>query len=509
MAEATSARETAATDAAADEHAAATTAREPAAMDREAELAFAGPIAHARMLAAREVSAGELLELSLARIEAAEPALNAFRCVRAEHARAEAAAADRRLAAGERAPLLGVPIAIKDDVDLAGEESRFGCRGSFAAKREDCEAVRRLRAAGAVIVGKTNTPEIGQWPLTEGPAFGATRNPWHLDHTPGGSSGGAAAAVAAGLVSAAMGSDGAGSVRIPAAWTGLVGIKPQRGRISTWPDAEAFNGLTCLGPLTRTVADAALMLDVLSGAHPGDRHRPPPPSEPYARAAQLDGSPPTRLRIALSERIPFSGAPAKLDPRVRAAVHRLAEVLRDLGHEVVRDDPAYGLIGIPFMPRSTGGVDDWLARVPDHSLLDHRTRGNARMGRLLRPLLGLARALEAPLHRQVGRVFHRVDVVLTPTTAKPPERVGAIDGLAPWATDKVVVGACPYAWPWNVLGWPGINVPAGLTPEGLPVGAQLLGPANSESRLISLAAQLEAVEGWQHRRPPAFAYSDQ
>jgi amidase len=479
-----------------------TAARNADTATRDAELAFAGPVAHAYALAAGEVSASELLELFLARIEAAQPTLNAFRCVRSESARAEAAEADRRLAAGERAPLLGVPIAIKDDVDIAGEESRFGCRGAFESKREDCEAVRRLRAAGAVIVGKTHTPEIGQWPLTEGPEFGATRNPWHLDHTPGGSSGGAAAAVAAGLVSAALGSDGAGSVRIPAAWTGLVGIKPQRGRISTWPDAEAFNGLTVLGPLTRTVADAALMLDVLSGAHPGDRHRPPPPREPYARAAQRE---PGRLRIALSERIPFSGAPAKLDPRVRAAVARLAELLRDLGHEVVRDDPYYGLIGIPFMPRSTGGVNDWIARVADPSLLDRRTHGNARTGRLLKPLLGLARALETPLHWQVGRVFRRVDVVLAPTTAKPPQRVGAIDGLASWATDKVVVGACPYAWPWNVLGWPGINIPAGLTAEGLPLGAQLLGPANSESRLISLAAQLERVEHWQERRPPLFA----
>lgn len=479
-----------------------TTAVRPsrAAEDPTVELAFAGPVAHARMLAAGEVSASELVELSLARIESTQPTLNAFRCVRTEQAREEARAADRRLAAGERLPLLGVPVAIKDDVDLAGEESRFGCPGTFPPKREDCEAVRRLRAAGAVIVGKTNTPEIGQWPFTEGPGFGATRNPWHLDHTPGGSSGGAAAAVAAGLVSAAVGSDGAGSVRIPAAWTGLVGIKPQRGRISTWPDAEAFNGLTVLGPLTRTVADAALMLDVLSGSHPGDRHLPPPPSEPYAQAAQRE---PGRLRIALSERIPFSGAPAKLDPRVREAVHRLAEVLRSLGHEVVRDDPAYGLIGLPFMPRSTGGVNDWIARVPDPTLLDPRTHGNARMGRLFKPLLGLARALEAPLHRQVGRIFGRVDVVLAPTTAKPPERVGALDGLAPWATDKIVVGACPYAWPWNVLGWPGVNVPAGLTADGLPMGAQLLGPANSESRLISLAAQLESVERWQERRPPA------
>ncbi len=465
----------------------------------ETELAFAGAAAHAAMLAGGGVSSAELVELSLARIAATQPTLNAFRCVREEAARAEARAADRRLAAGERLPLLGVPVAIKDDVDLAEEQTRFGCRGVFERKREDCEAVRRLRAAGAVIVGKTHTPEIGQWPLTEGPEWGATRNPWSLAHTPGGSSGGAAAAVAGGLVSAALGSDGAGSVRIPAAWTGLVGIKPQRGRISTWPEAESFNGLTCLGPLTRTVADGALLLDVLRGNRAGDLHAPPPPSEPYARAARRD---PGRLRIALSERIPFSGAPAKLDPRVRAAVRRLAEVLRDLGHEVVEDDPRYGLIGLPFMPRSTCGVGDWAANVRDPALLDRRTRGNARMGRVLRPLLGLARALEGPLQRQVGGVFSRVDVVLAPTTAQPPLEVGALDGLAPWATDRVVVAACPYAWPWNVLGWPGVNVPAGLTGEGLPIGAQLLGPANSESRLIALAAQLEAAERWHERRPP-------
>ena len=468
-----------------------------------AELAFAGVAEHARMLAAGEVSARELVELSLQRIEASEETLNAFRCVRADGARADAREADRRRAKGERAPLLGVPVAIKDDVDLAGEESRFGCSGSFTPRAADCESVRRLKQAGAVIVGKTNTPELGQWPFTESSAHGATRNPWSLEHTPGGSSGGAAAAVAAGLVSAAVGSDGAGSVRIPAAWTSLVGIKPQRGRISTWPDAEAFHGLTCLGPLTRTVGDAALMLDVLSGSHPGDRHRPPPPAEPYAMAAKRA---PGRLRIGLSLRIPFSLAPAKLDQRVRAAVERVAEVLRGLGHEVIGDDPPYRLIGLTFMPRSMAGLREWTGRVPDPSLLDERTLNNARMGRLFGgPVLALAKALERPLQRQVGRVFKRVDVVLAPTTAKPPERIGAIDGLGHWDTDKVVVGACPYAWPWNVLGWPGVNVPAGLTAEGLPLGASLLGPANSEPRLISLAAQLERAEGWQKRRPPLFA----
>lgn len=464
------------------------------------ELAFAGLERQARLVADGEVSSRELVELSLARIDASQDTLAAFRCVRADAALGEASAADRRLAAGERLPLLGVPVAIKDDMDLADEETRFGCGGTFQARTGDGEAARRLRAAGAVIVGKTNTPELGQWPFTEGQAFGITRNPWSTAHTPGGSSGGSAAAVAAGLVPAAAGSDGAGSVRIPAAWTNLVGLKPQRGRISTWPDAEAFKGLTCIGPLARTVGDAALLLDVLAGSHPGDLHRPPAHHEPYADAARRD---PGRLRIALSLRIPFSGAPARLDRGVHAAVERIARVLARLGHDVAPADPAYGLIGLTFVPRSTTGVREWVARVPEPGRLDPRTHHNARMGRLLAPTLRLARALERPLQRRVGRIFDRFDVVLAPTTAKPPLPVGAIEGLGNWDTDRTMVGACPYAWPWNVLGWPGVSVPAGLTVDGLPVGAQLLGPAHSEARLLSLAAQLETEERWHHRRPPA------
>lgn len=473
----------------------------PSAASEADGLAFAGLRRQAALIASGEVSSAELVDAALGRIEAAQPDLNAFRCVRAEAARAEAAEADRRRADGESAPLLGVPIAIKDDMDLAGETTAFGCCGEFTGKETDGELAHRLRAAGAVIVGKTTSPEFGQWPITEGEAFGQTRNPWSLDHTPGGSSGGSAAAVAAGLVAAALGSDGAGSVRIPAAWTHLVGIKPQRGRISTWPDAEAFQGLTCIGPLARTVEDAALLLDAVAGAHPGDRHTPRPPAEPFAETARR--AEPGRLRIALSFRIPFSGAPAQLDDRVRAATQRLATVLEGLGHEIVDEDPFYGLIGATFIPRSMVGIRDWARRVPDTELLDQRTRHNVALGRWVGgPVLGLARALERPLHAQVGRVFCRADVVLAPTTAQPPLPVGAIDGLGGWATDKVIVGACPYAWPWNVLGWPGVNVPAGLTDEGLPIGAQLLGPGGSESRLIALASQLESVERWDEQRPP-------
>lgn len=258
----------------------------------------------ARELAEGRTTSAEQVSAALRRIEASQGTLNAFRHLRAEAALAEAAEADRRLAAGERLPLLGVPVAVKDDTDVAGLPTHFGCDGDLPAATADSEAVRRLRAAGAVIVGKTNSCELGQWPFTEGPAFGATRNPWHTGHTPGGSSGGSAAAVAAGLVPAALGSDGAGSVRIPAAWTHLVGIKPQRGRISGHPRIDAFQGLTVNGPLARTVADAALLLDAVAGSHPDDQHRPPPVAA--AAAARRD---PGRLRIALAWR-PRSPSPA-------------------------------------------------------------------------------------------------------------------------------------------------------------------------------------------------------
>ncbi|MBA2240015.1 MAG: amidase, partial [Solirubrobacterales bacterium] len=212
------------------------------------------------------------------------------------------------------------------------------------------------------------------------------------------------------------------------------------------------------------------------------------------------------LRIALSLRAPFSGAPARLDPQVRAAVERIADRLTGLGHEVARADPTYGLVGASFMPRSMAGVHRWAERVPDHSLLDPRTRNNARTGRFLGgPVLKAARALELPLQLQVGRIFRNFDVVLMPTTATPPPRAGVLEGLGGWETDKAIVAACPYAWVWNVLGWPGVNVPIGLTEDGLPLGAQLLGAANDEARLIGLAVQLESVENWHERRPPPLA----
>ncbi|HEY8082543.1 MAG TPA: amidase [Solirubrobacterales bacterium] len=468
--------------------------------DSASELAFAGLEAQALMLISREVSARELVELALKRTEEAQPRLNAFRVVRSEEALAEAEAADQRLAAGDGAPLLGVPVAIKDDVDLAGHTTPFGCGGNHRTAVRDCEAVRRLREAGAIVIGKTHAPEVGQWHFTETPTHGATRNPWHTDHTPGGSSGGASAAVAAGLVAGAIGSDGAGSIRIPAAWTGLVGLKPQRGRVSTWPDPEAFNGLSCYGPLTRSVGDAALMLDVIYGNVPADLHRPQPPTEPFAESA---ASEPRSLRVALSFATPF-GVPGDVDPEHRAAIEVVAERLVGLGHDVVAADPDYGLVGPALVPRGMAGVEQWLsANVEDHSALEPRTRTHSRIGKALKGFpLRLSRASEPALRRRVGRVFDRFDVVLTPTTAKPPPRIGALEGRGYWATSSIAGAICPFAFAWNVVGWPGLSVPAGLT-EGLPIGAQLLGRENDEATLLALGAQLEAAaDGEWAKRPP-------
>jgi amidase len=466
------------------------------ATDRELD----GLVEQAAALATGAVSSRELTERALERIEATQPTLNAFRVVCAEQALADADESDRRLAAGEREPLLGVPVAIKDDVDLAGHETPFGCAGEHRPAERDAEPVRRLRDGGAIVVGKTNAPEVGQWHFSETEAFGATRNPWHLEHTPGGSSGGAAAAVAAGIVAGAMGSDGAGSIRIPAAWTNLVGLKPQRGRVSTWPDAEAFNGLSCYGPLTRSVADSALLLDVLAGNVPADRHHVPSPAEPFAAAA---ARPPERLRLALSFTTPL-GASGKVDAEHRAAVEALAASLTELGHEVEARDPDYGLVGAALIPRGMSAVEAWLSeREIDRAQLEPRTRVHARMGRLLGGAPArAARAAEQPLQRRMGAIFGDVDLVLTPTTAQAPPRIDQFKGRGYWATSTAASAACPFAWPWNVVGWPALSVPAGFTAAGLPIGAQLVAPAAGEALLLSLAGQLEQSCRWNESRPP-------
>ncbi|MGK2866417.1 MAG: amidase [Mycobacterium sp.] len=450
-------------------------------------------------LASGSTTSGQLVRASLKAIETSQPTLNAFRVVLTDQALADAAEADRKRAAGQHLPLLGIPIAVKDDVDVAGVPTRFGTDGGdLPVATADAEVVRRLRAAGAVIVGKTNTCEFGQWPFTSGPGFGHTRNPWSREHSPGGSSGGSAAAVAAGLVTAAIGSDGAGSVRIPAAWTHLVGIKPQRGRISTWPLPEAFNGITVNGVLARTVADAAIVLDAASGNADGDLHKPSP-----VRVTDHVGRAPGPLRVAVSTAFPFNFFRSRLHPEIAAALHGVADQLEQLGHTLTRADPDYGLrMSWNFLSRSTSGLVEWEHRLGSGVTLDKRTASNIRTGWLLsQHTLRKARAAEAQAQRRVGWIFNIADVVLAPTTALPPPEADEYDERGSLATDRAMIRACPVTWPWNLLGWPSINIPAGFTSDGLPIGVQLMGPAGSEPMLISLAAALEGVNGWMAKQP--------
>jgi amidase len=462
-----------------------------------AELMFGGVARQVALVAAGEVTSVQLTTAALERIERSQATLGAFRLV-FDDALERAAAADRMWAAGERLALLGVPVAVKDDTDVAGETTPFGVGGAFRPKREDSEVVRRLRAAGAVIVGKTKTSELGQWPTGDTVAFGLTRNPWDLGRTPGGSSAGSAAAVAAGLVAGAVGSDGAGSVRIPAAWSGLVGLKPQRGRISSWPDPDPFQGITCHGPLARTVGDVAVLLDAITGNHPGDRFRPPAPAEPFSDLARRD---PGRLRVAVSFRVQFF-IDTEVDSEIRAAVERIARVLADLGHDVFAADPDYGFVGASFLPRGMAGSVEWYERMSD-AHVERATRTEIRLGRLLSGWpLRIARGVEPYYQRKIGRIFDRADVVLTPTTAHHPLPAGALEGLGWWASGALASQACPFCWVWNTLGWPGLNVPAGLSAAGLPIGAQLLGRPYDEVTLLRLGAHLEAAERWADRRPP-------
>ena len=367
----------------------------------------------------------------------------------------------------------------------------------------DAEVVRRLREAGAVVIGKTNVPELTLWPFTETATYGATRNPWDLQRAPGGSSGGSAAAVAAGLVGAALGSDGAGSIRIPAAWCGLFGLKPQRGRVSMAPRPRGWHGLSVNGVLSRRVADTALFHDVASGTIDVDRDSAPPPAMGFAQAA---ASAPGRLRIAYSRRVPF-GVIAKLDGDVLRAYEQMIELLRSLGHELTECDPDYGLDTIPaVLVRYLRGAHDDAAALPHPERLERRTRGIARLGGLIPPAL-LERSLagEAALASRLNRVLEDHDLLLTPATASTPPRIGQLQGRGAIWTLNAVAGMVPYNGVWNVTGQPAASVPAGFGADGLPRAVQFVGRRGDETTILSLAAQLESKRPWAQEHPPGFA----
>lgn len=460
------------------------------------DLAFSGPARQAELVRSGEVTSRELTELYLERIERIDPELKAYRTCMRERALAEADQADGRRASGGERPLLGVPVAVKDNTDVAGELTTHGTGCFTEPATADSEVVRRLREAGAVILGKTNLPELAIMGSTESPTWGVTRSPWDPERTPGGSSGGSGAAVAAGLCAAAHASDGAGSIRAPAANCGVVGMKPQRGRVSLMPEAQHWYGMSVAGVLTRTVADQALMLDVLSGPAQGDAHTPPPPPRPFAEAA---AQAPGRLRVALSFRPAF---PVPVHSEIRAAVDSLADVIRSLGHEVTEADPAYNAIGTVVLPRYFKGIQADAESVPRPHRLQRRTRGFASIGRLL-PRVALDNALRDEERQawRINRIFDDHDVVLSPTTAQPPVGAAQWEGMSAPRTTLGMLRAYPFTSQWNATGQPVLAIPAGFTAAGLPLGAQLIGRPDDEGTLLSLAAQVEAERPWADRRP--------
>ena len=448
------------------------------------ELAYAGPLRQAELIRAGEISPRELVELYLERIERIDPQLNAFRVVLADRALAEADQAEARRGEAEERPLLGVPFAIKDNHDLAGEVTTHGT-GAYdpsAPATEDAEIVRRLRAAGAIPIGKTLLPELAIFGFTESATWGVTRNPWRLDRTPAGSSGGSAAAVAAGLAAFATASDGAGSIRLPAANCRVFGLKPQRDRVSLKPDLEHWHGMSVAGVHTVGVRDQEAILELLA-------------EKPWPRP-DLPG----KLRVALSTRPMAPGVP--ISPECRRAVEDTGELLRGMGHEVREADPDYGLLLLDFLPRYAGGVREDAQGMAHPERLERRTRGFARWGAVWGPLVARARRREPEIARRILSIFDDHDVLVTPQTAQPPVPVMKWEGLGATATLNGMSRVYPFAAVWNMLGNPAASVPSHLTPDGLPVAVQLVAPPDGEHTLLSLAAQIEDARPWAEPHPP-------
>jgi len=464
------------------------------------DLAYAGIARQAELIRNREISSRELVDVCLERIERIDPRLNSFREVFADTARAAAAAADERIASGETGPLLGVPVAFKDELDIAGRIAQHGTNAFDRPATANAVHVQRVLDAGAIALGTTNLPELAICGFTESAATGDTRNPWDTNRTPGGSSGGSAAAVAAGLVGAASASDGAGSIRIPAALTGLVGLMPQRGRISLMPEDQHWLGMSRTGCLTRRVVDTALWLDIAAGAAPGDAHVPADYDGSYVTAATRD---PGRLRIATSLSPPRSIVPVIVDDVVKQAVATAATVLRDLGHAVVERTPEFGSVGNEIPVLYTRGIRAHYDTVPHPERLERRTRGIARYGRLIPDrMLRSALRREAGHAARINAIFDDVDVLVTPVTGTLPVEVGHWRGRRPLRTVLGMGRVYPFTAVWNYTGQPAMAVPIGFTPDGLPLSVMLIVPPNREDLLLSLAHQLESAIGWPDRRPP-------
>ena len=465
----------------------------------------------AELVRSGEVSSRELVDATLAAIDEVNGELNAVVTLCDERARAEADLVE----AGDERPLAGVPILVKDLIALTeGVRTTMGMAAMDEwAPSADSALVRRLRDAGAIIVGKTNTPELGLVGVTEPDRFGPCRNPWNTGHTPGGSSGGSAAAVAAGVVSLAHANDGGGSIRIPASACGLVGLKPTRGRVSVAPEFTEFvGGIAIDGCVSRTVLDTALNLDVIAGPEVGDPYWAPPPSAPFAEAVERE---PGRLRVALATDTP-NGVP--VHPECAAAAREAADLLASLGHDVREDAPDWQDEGYieHFIKIWTAGVGD---EIHSYGRLKGAPIDVERLEPLTRQMLEMAEQFSATdylvsldyLRRMARRIlafWEEVDVVVTPTMAQPPVEIGATrpkEGEPPIQMLLNFAPLVPFTPVANVTGQPAISLPLHWSDDGLPIGVQLIGPPAGEELLLSLAAQLEQARPWRDRRPPVAA----
>ena len=468
-----------------------------------------------RRYAARTLSPVEVARATLARIDALNPRLNAYCIVDHEAALAAARASERRWLAGTPlGPLDGVPTSIKDLILTRGWPT---LRGSRTVDRdqpweEDAPATARLREAGAVLLGKTTTPEFGWRATTDSPLTGVTRNPWDTGCTPGGSSGGAAASVAAGMGVLAVGTDGGGSIRIPAAFTGTVGIKPQFGRVPAWP-ASPMGTVAHLGPHARTVADAAAMLDVLARPDPRDAWALPPPADGiHARAAFATGSadaPPDirGMRIAYS---PTLGYVDCLDPEIAVALDAAARTFEDLGAIVERKDPGFPDCHDAFMVHWMGSAHALVRRIPEskRALMDPALVAACEdAARYTLPDFLEAQEQRLQIAIAMRRLALTHDLLLTPATAVLPFATGLVSPPPEGRTARKVAAFdwpwwTPYSIPFNLSQQPAIVLPCGRSVSGLPIALQLVARHHDEAACIAAAAAYESATHWHRAAPP-------
>ncbi len=432
-------------------------------------------------------TARALVTSALDRIAQRDPRIGAFQVVRRDKALVEADAVDARADKADL-PLAGVPVAIKDNVPVAGEPMRDGTEASDPTPQStDHRVVTRLRDAGAVVVGLTRVPELCVYGATDS-SFGITHNPWDHDRTPGGSSGGSAAAVASGMVAAAHGNDGMGSIRIPAACCGLVGIKPGSGVVPSELGNGSWFGFAENGPLTTTVADAALLLSVMAGD------------------AALAGSAtrePGALRIAVSMKAPSPATP--VDAEFVEAARRTGELLRSAGHQVTDKELVQPLsAGLASLAVWFAGTEMDAQLMADRSKLEKRVARHAAMGRAVMRTGRPNESAREAWRSVARRFFDDVDVLLTPGLAQIP--LEAVRwGQRSWLRNlRASSGYAPFGAPWNFAGWPAMTVPAGVHSKGVPLSVQLVAPPGNEARLLAVAAQLEQLAPWQ---PVAPAYA--